>query len=178
MRTEEELNAILLKPEYWYDKGSFLFNIAKVALDNIASGKFPQIRVIGWDEAAKIGGQSQHDSWNVKLTSWMLIGMAVECWLKGLVIHKETPAKFNLSTHKLAILAKRAGLNLTDDDERILDTMEALIVGFGRYPAPKDPKHSLLLSESDFDITNYETLGKKILARYDELEDPLAHLRP
>lgn len=75
-----------------------------------------------------------HDSalWSVYL---MLIGMGIECLLKGLIASRDGPASVRL-THDLADLAAALGDDLTPREWELLDILSDHIEWQGRYPAP------------------------------------------
>lgn len=72
--------------------------------------------------------------------AFMLAGFAVEVLLKALLIQTKMPldekGRFELRSHHLAQLAVDVGLNLADDESRLLEKLEEFLTWAGRYPIP------------------------------------------
>ncbi|MEK6225581.1 MAG: hypothetical protein AABM40_04715 [Chloroflexota bacterium] len=77
-------------------------------------------------------------------TAEMLLGIAFENLIKGIVVAREptlikdgTPTG-RLITHQIADLARAEGLLASDDEYRLLKILEQYVLWLGRYPMPRE----------------------------------------
>lgn len=88
-------------------------------------------------EPGLLVGAEKEDLENQNLVSvyLMLVGMAIECLLKGLIVDKSHGTKID-KTHDLIKLAMKAGVICSDREAELLSIMSDHIEWKGRYPAP------------------------------------------
>ncbi len=72
--------------------------------------------------------------------AYMLAGYAVEVLLKARVIQQKSAmdekGKFALRSHNLIVLAESATFEITNEEARLLERLEAFVTWAGRYPMP------------------------------------------
>lgn len=100
-----------LESVYWFNKATDLFSSARILWENM----------------------------NKNFTCWetykMLMGMSFELLFKAIAIKKEITLRHS---HNLIILAKEAGINLSNDEKELLKVLTEYIIWAGKYPTPKD----------------------------------------
>ena len=98
-----------------------------------------------------------------------LLATALECLLKALIIksgEELVSEKGRLheryKTHLLVSLADLAGINLSNDDNRLLDRLTSVLIWSGRYPIPKkwehlrESKRGFSMSVGDFQDRSFD----------------------
>ncbi|MCO5296970.1 MAG: hypothetical protein M9921_08940 [Fimbriimonadaceae bacterium] len=108
----------------------------------------------------------------------MLFAMAVECWLKCLIL-AATPVDERVArskqkgfrTHNLASLARESGVDghLSDHARDYLDLLTSLIVGMGRFPGPDKPHHLIPWWDQSVDEGSWKEIQEGIARRRDSL---------
>ncbi|MEW5883838.1 MAG: hypothetical protein AB1725_06415 [Armatimonadota bacterium] len=156
-------------PFFWHETGSNLFQAANFHL-RLLDELDPSTHVVGLPEARNLDHPNPYREQARKRTHWMLVGMAVENWLKGLIVAASVDARQIWPTHDLAKLALAAGLDLEEEDEKFLTTLAGAVRWAGRYPSPNRDSELHDFNEECLTKERYERVAKKILDRHDELD--------
>lgn len=90
------------------------------------------------------------DPWDLSYVWGMLAGMSLEALLKGIVavqrngvIRPEdgSPLPGFFRAHRLRQITEHLGIELEDDERKLLDRLEACVLWKGRYPVPNREEH-------------------------------------
>jgi hypothetical protein len=128
----------------WFLKGNELYH-SSLILRNIYLDAFPRICEL---ESGEVVPNSQSDllirDLRVFNQSTMLMGMAIENFLKGIIVKEEQvelDVKIKklpefLKSHRLIELAKKTGISFNKEEQMVLSKFTESIEFSGRYPIP------------------------------------------
>lgn len=84
---DEDKESILGSPANWFDKGSDLYETAVLVRDQLTSTHYGTTCIVGRPVWTRCGSSNEeHRLLHRESIAIMLFAMAVECWLKGLLI--------------------------------------------------------------------------------------------
>lgn len=126
-----QFNLQIKMPFMWHLKAETLFKSYKLLSKEAESFHREYKRKFGLVDT----------SLNPLATSLMLAGFAFENLLKGKMIKDNedcinSSGKFRHDSHKLNVLADRAGIELNADERELFDMLTSYIRYAGRYPVP------------------------------------------
>lgn len=199
---EDDVLTWLAQKEFWFRQGSNLFKSAahlKASLDD--NEVFDDLLVIG-KPAARIV-KSHFDGLNFDLhmrqpIPCMLFAMAVECWLKGIIVAKRLAPhraklreaedgraqiayqeevrgwfldlKRKFAKHNLLALAEAAGMEVTPRLRKDFRFLSAMIT-IGRYPAHFIAQENMTWDKGQaIDDALWNRVTKAVFALYDSIE--------
>jgi hypothetical protein len=139
--TEAEAGPLAESPEAWHNTALGLMHSSDVIwtrwLERLSRLRGGKSRAFAPDEGADI----------VYLlpASYLLRGLAIENLLKGLLVARDPSQvrraiRWNVSRggHDLVQLSRLAGLDIDEDEQRVLDALTEAVIWAGRYPVPRN----------------------------------------
>jgi hypothetical protein len=155
----------------WMYRGSSLFQCARRAAEGVKDERESRTLYFGLALSNFSANDVVHQ-WEYERSAGLLFAMAVECWLKALIVFEtKEPLDRSLQTgHCLLTLASRAKVDeyLDDIDRRFLRLLSTLIMGVGRFAAPKKPE-DLIWCDPAANHENWQAIQEAIYKRFNAM---------
>jgi len=150
-------------PYYWLQSAHTNFRGADLLFSEFERARPESSAKLSSTEPIDVSNY-EHAGERLYYPAFMLMGLAIETGLKGILVAIEpnvvgmTKLEKKLKNHNLLSLAKDCKLSLSSEEEDILRLLEKFVMWAGRYPIPTNPSEfsifgSMLEFPKDFERT-------------------------